>query len=177
MSQKTDLTPITELCALISTGIYKLGFKGVPALRLERKVYGAMIDCMIEMEDPSLGPLLEVIQKFNARVCRQVDEVLHPRRQPDLLEQSSPAVKMASGPLDQFYTTDHASDCECKACEREAAAMTVSNSGVERAMHHGEEIKASDCDTCAVCDECRETHQNGFSPYPVLHIFADRQVG
>lgn len=168
MTNKTDITAITELCADVSNGVYKLGFTGVPALRMERKIYGAMLDALLEMENPALAPLMEVVQKFNARVCYQVDEVLHPGRQPDILEQPTR--------LDDLLGYDAGGQLD---------------TGTLKAMHHGEEIalvnndgspwqaeqvRESVCEDapCAICNELPATHQNGFSPYPTLHLFAKR---
>jgi hypothetical protein len=80
-----DLTAITELCASISNGICELGYRGLQALTLERKMYGALVGELIGFH--AHGALIEVIQQFHHRVCEQIENVIDPRRQPDLLEQ------------------------------------------------------------------------------------------
>lgn len=80
---------LRNLLVAIKAGVGRLGFPGLPGLRIERKVYGALLEEFLVHRDPSHGPLLEEIQTFLTGVCNDIDDLLDPRRQPDLLEQPS----------------------------------------------------------------------------------------
>lgn len=92
------LSEITNFAASIGAHISNTGRRGLKALQFERLVLEAIQAALLAEQDPSNAPLMEVVQQYQARVERVIDDVLNPGRQEDLLEQPNdrPAVADAT---------------------------------------------------------------------------------